>query len=71
MVNAHFATSPLAAVKVLPISLVKSSATTGISLSRISAARIIRCALSATGVERQDSNALAAWARACSTSASL
>src|SRR5665213_3347966 len=71
MVKAHLATSPLAAVKVLPISLVNSSATTGTSLSSISAARIIRCARSDKGVARHASNALAEWARACSTSASL
>src|SRR5271154_4765250 len=71
MVIAHLATSPLAAVKVLPISLVRSSATSGISLSRVSAAWIISCARSATGVARHTSKVLAAWARARSTSASL
>src|SRR5579863_5348737 len=68
---AHLATSPFAEVKVLPISLVNSSATTGISLSSISAARTIRCARSATEVARHTSNALAVWVRACSISASL
>jgi len=42
----------LGALKVLPISLFKSSAPTG-SPSRGFGRRIIRCALSATGVERQ------------------
>src|ERR1039458_2464665 len=68
---AHLATSPLAEVKVLPISLVRSSATTGISLSSSSAARIIKCARSDTEVARHASKALAAWASARSTSSSL
>src|SRR5580692_1907108 len=68
---AHLATSPFADANVLPISLVRSSATIGISLSRVSAAWIISCARSATGVARPVSKALAAWARARSTSASL
>ena len=71
MVMAHFEASPLAAAKVLPISRLSISATTGISPSNSSAARVMRRDRSRNDVARQEGKASAANERRRSTSSGV